>query len=446
MAAVPINPPTDGWSLTFRPRDWAALTTHLLRDDGAHGAVLLAKPSEGPRGARLLVRQVIPAIDRVDYVRGTTGFHALNPEFVRDCAMRAHANGWAYVAVHNHGGSGRVRFSSIDLASHERGYPALVQLINRPVVGLVLADGAAAGDIWLPDGGRADLAELIVAGRTVRRLRPTPASASSADGRWDRQVRVFGDAGQQVLSALRVGIVGLGGAGSMINEFISRLGVGHLVLIDGDLASEDNLPRLVGAEPNDVGVAKTTIAARSARRANPGVTVDEFVREIQRPDAQTALQGCDFIFLAADSHAARHFVNQVIEQQLIPGVQVGVKVPVSDDGTVGRIHVATRPLIPGNGCLWCNQLIDPTKLALDLAPETARPAARYVEELPAPSVIALNALAVAEAVNGFMMGMTGLFNQEGDPAYTVLFPREGDRQLHTPRRDPACGFCGDVRC
>jgi hypothetical protein len=418
----------------------------LLPDDGAHGAVLLAEPTEGPRGARLLVRQVIPAIDGVDYVRGTTGFHALRPEFVRDCAMRAHANGWAYVAVHNHGGFGRVRFSSIDLASHERGYPALVQLIDRPVIGLVLADGAAAGDIWLPDGGRADLAELIVAGRTVLRLRPTPALASSAGGRWDRQVRVFGDIGQQVLSALRVGIVGLGGAGSMINEFISRLGVGHLVLIDGDLASDDNLPRLVGAEPNDVGVAKTTIAAHSARRANPGVTVDEFVREVQRPDAQAALQGCDFIFLAADSHSARHFVNQVIEQRLIPGVQVGVKVPVSDDGTVGRIHVANRPLIPGNGCLWCNQLIDPTKLALDLAPETARPAARYVDELPAPSVIALNALAVAEAVNGFMMGMTGLLDEEGDPAYTVLFPREGDRQLHTPRRDPACGYCGDVRC
>ncbi|MFL0172332.1 ThiF family adenylyltransferase [Mycobacterium sp. SMC-21] len=418
----------------------------MLPDDGAHGAVLLAEPTEGPRGARLLVRQVIPAIDGVDYVRGTTGFHALRPEFVRDCAMRAHANGWAYVAVHNHGGFGRVRFSSIDLASHERGYPALVQLIDRPVIGLVLADGAAAGDIWLPDGGRADLAELIVAGRTVLRLRPTPALASSAGGRWDRQVRVFGDIGQQVLSALRVGIVGLGGAGSMINEFISRLGVGHLVLIDGDLASDDNLPRLVGAEPNDVGVAKTTIAAHSARRANPGVTVDEFVREVQRPDAQAALQGCDFIFLAADSHSARHFVNQVIEQRLIPGVQVGVKVPVSDDGTVGRIHVANRPLIPGNGCLWCNQLIDPTKLALDLAPETARPAARYVDELPAPSVIALNALAVAEAVNGFMMGMTGLLDEEGDPAYTVLFPREGDRQLHTPRRDPACGYCGDVRC
>lgn len=445
MAAAPINPPSDGWSLTFRSRDWAVLTTHLLREDGAHGAVLLAEPTEGPRGARLLVRQVIPAIDQVDYVRGTTGFHSLAPEFVRDCAMRAHAHGWAYVAVHNHGGYERVRFSDIDLASHERGYPALVQLLDRPVVGLVLAEGAAAGDIWLPGGGRADLAELVVAGQSVVRLRPTPASASSTDGRWDRQVRVFGDIGQEVLGALRVAIVGLGGAGSMINEFISRLGVGHLVLIDADLASEDNLPRLVGAEPNDIGVAKTIIAAHSARRANPDVMVDEFVGEVQRPDAQAALRGCDFIFLAADSHAARHFVNQIVEHHLIPGVQVGVKVPVSDDGTVGRIHVAVRPLIPGNGCLWCNQLIDPTKLALDLAPEMARPAARYVEEVPAPSVIALNALAVAEAVNGFMMGMTGLFDEEGDPAYTVLFPREGDRQLHTPRRDPACGFCGDVR-
>lgn len=418
------------------------LSEHLFAGSGERGAALLAEQTDGPRGQRLLVRHAILAVDGIDYVPGTTGFRALTPEFVRDCISRAHDGGLVYVPVHNHGGFDRVRFSDVDLASHERGYPALVQFTGNPVMGLVLTPGAAAGDIWLPDGTRAPLAELVVPGASVLRLRPAPAAASSSDDRWDRQARVYGDAGQDIFSALRVGVVGLGGAGSLVTEFLARLGVGHLVLIDPQNVDVTNLPRLVAAEPSDIGVAKTAVAARNARRANPAIAVDELIREVHDPVVLAALRECDYVFLAADSNSARHFVNQIVEEHLIPGVQVGVKVPVDDDGVVGRLHVAVRPLVPGVGCLWCNQLIDPSELAIELQPEEVRPGARYVDEVPAPSVIALNAVAVAEAVNRFMLGMTGLLTDD-DPSYTVMFPRERDTQIHSQRRDPTCRFCSD---
>lgn len=346
------------------------------------------------------------------------------------------------IPVHNHGGFDRVRFSDVDLDSHERGYPTLVQFTGNPVMALVLTRGAAAGDIWLPDGTRAELAELVVPGASVLRLRSVPAAISSSDDRWDRQARVYGDAGQDIFGAMRVAVVGLGGAGSMITEFLARLGVGHLVLIDPQDVDGTNLPRLVAAEPSDIGVAKVVVAARNARRANPGIAVDQLIKEVHDPAVLAALRECDYIFLAADSNSARHFVNQIVEEFLIPGIQVGVKVPVNDDGVVGRIHLAVRPLIPGVGCLWCNQLIDATELAIDLQPEEVRVGARYVDDVPAPSVIALNALAVAEAVNRFMMGMTGLLLDE-DPSYAVAFPRERDTQIHVQRRDTNCRFCGD---
>jgi hypothetical protein len=443
MARVPLNPPANGWSLVIRPRDWGTLTGHLFIGLGEQGAVLLAEQVPGPRGPRLLVRHVILAEDGVDYVPGTTGFRALAPHFVRDCALLAHSKGLVYIAVHNHGGFDHVGFSVIDLASHERGYPALVQLTGNPIAGLVLTPGSAAGDIWLPGGDRTELAELVIPGRRLVRLRPEPATSTAADDRWDRQARVFGDAGQNIFSQMRVAVVGLGGAGSLITEFIARLGVGHLILIDADIVTVDNLPRLVAAEQYDIGLPKTTIAARNARRANADVYVDEFILEVQHRDAQAALRLCDFIFLAADSNAARHFVNKIVEEQLIPGVQVGVKVPVEIDGTIGRIHTAVRPLVPGNGCLRCNGLINATELALDMAPADVRRAARYVDEVPAPSVIALNAVAVAEAVNSFMLGATGLLADDDAP-YVITFPRQADVQLHSPRRDIACSYCGEV--
>lgn len=466
MARIPLNPPARGWSLVIRRRDWATLTDHLFGSRGEHGAVLLAQPTDGPRGPRLLVRRVIPAIEGIDYVPGTIGHRALTADFVRDCAMLAAAQNLVYIPVHNHGGWNKVAFSPVDMDSHAHGYPAIVQLTANPVIGLVLTPAAAAGDIWLPNGSSAELAELVVPGRNLLRLRRTPAQPTGPNGsapggndmtppaesahpsgttdRWDRQARVYGDIGQHTLSQMRVAIVGLGGAGSIACELLARLGVGHLVLIDSQTATMDNLPRLVAARPDDIGRHKTELAARNARRANPDATVDELRRDVQEPQCLDALRQCDFILLAADSNAARHYVNQIVEEHLIPGVQVGVKVPVADDGTVGRIHTAVRPLVPGDGCLWCNQLINPTDLALELSPTGVREAAQYVDEVPAASVIALNAIAVADAVNQFMMTTTGLHRDDRGPVpYIITFPRESRVELHDPRRDPACPRCGD---
>lgn len=103
MARVLLNPPTPGWSLVIRPRDWATLSEHLFAEWGEHGAALLAECTDGPRGPRLLVRQVILATEGIDYVPGTTGFMALTAEFVRDCVSRAHDEGLVYIPVHNHG-------------------------------------------------------------------------------------------------------------------------------------------------------------------------------------------------------------------------------------------------------------------------------------------------------------------------------------------------------
>lgn len=57
--------------------------------------------------------------------------------------------------------------------------------------------------------------------------------------------------------------------------------------------------------------------------------------------------------------------NAVIQQYLVPGIQVGVSLPVATDGQIGEVHVAIRPLLPGVACQWCQELIDPSELALE---------------------------------------------------------------------------------
>ncbi|MEV4410555.1 ThiF family adenylyltransferase [Catellatospora sp. NPDC049609] len=421
---------------------WDDVSAHLFRDDrDEHGGVILAGLAPGPRGPRLLGRELILARDGIDYVPGTTGYRALSAAFVRDATLRAHDERLAYLAFHNHHGTTTVGFSRTDMASHESGYPALRQITGQVVGGLVLTPQAAAGDLWLPDRARIPLAELVVPGGILARMRPRPTATSVPDSRWNRQALVLGDRGQDILRRMRIAVAGLGGAGSILVEFLARLGVGYLVLIDDDIVETTNLSRLIAARHGDIGRPKTEPAARNARRANPDIKLTLIDEAIQSPRAQAELSQSDWIFLAADTHAARHWVNAIGHQYLIPMTQVGVKIPVTEDGTVGQIHAVSRLFLPGEGCMWCNGLVDPTQLAIDMAPSQQREAAQYVPEMPAAAVISLNGTATMEAVNHFLFAATGLHTTEDAIYSTLALPRTRERYLQRQQQRSGCTWC-----
>ncbi len=111
---------------------------------------------------------------------------------------------------------------------------------------------------------------------------------------------MFGDAGQEILGRQKVGVVGAGGAGSLIIEYLARLGVGHIVMADPDRIELSNLPRVVGSTRRDALASltgpnrpmrirtwgerlarhKTKIAARLARQANPKIVIERIEGDI----------------------------------------------------------------------------------------------------------------------------------------------------------------------
>ncbi|MGV5034070.1 ThiF family adenylyltransferase [Streptomyces sp. NRAIS4] len=251
----------------------------------------------------------------------------------------------------------------------------------------------------------------------------------------------MGDRGQEALARLRVAVVGLGGVGSILVEELARLGVGELVLIDSETVDATNVPRLLAAERTDIERQKTDLAARNASRANPQIRLTKIPRRVENPEALRELVLCDWIFLAADSHSDRHWVNAVVHEFLIPATQVGVKIPISRDGSIGQIHTATRLIAPGIGCMWCNGLIDPTELAIEMHPEAEREQARYLPGVPAPSVMPFNTLAVGEAVTHFLLASAGLHENDDDLGSVIHRPRTRERHLQDPRQNARCRWC-----
>ena len=447
------------WRLTIPAGLYAELQRHLFPGDGdEHGAVILAGTCESDRGLRLIARELHLARDGVDYVPGKRGYRMLKAEFIQRKILRARDRRLAYLAIHNHGGTDSVKFSMPDMASHERGYPALLDIARgMPVGALVIARSAVAGDLWFPGCARAPLSHAAIIGHRRQLLFPMLQSKAAPIGMYDRQSRLFGDTGQELLRHTRVGIVGLGGAGSVLAELLGRLGVGEFVLADPQRAEDTNLPRLIAARHRDAILPswlprmasdrlrskKVRMAARNIRRANRDAHIEALARDFLDADVAARFTDCDFLFLAADTMGARLLFNAIVHQYGVPGIQVGVKIPVDKDGTVGNVFCVSRMATPEKGCLWCNGLINPARLQDEAVPEVAKRGYSYLDDrgVTAPSVVTMNSIACAHAADDFLFHLTGLKHDDAETGWFRWNSRSGSAGYDMPRRDKDCAEC-----
>ena len=429
------------------------LMGHLFPGDfDEHGAIITAGFAKHGGEYRLFARELFIAREGIDYVAGTRGYRALTAQFIHRCITYCRDNRLVYLAVHNHGGSDSVAFSTVDFASHKRGYPALLDIARgMPVGALVFAENAAEADIWFPDGRRSSLRQVIVLGQRRRRLFHSPqrATAVHEERLYQRQVLLFGHEGQIDLERAKVAVIGLGGVGSLANEYLARLGVGHLVLVDPDRISESNFSRVIGSNVEDLasGAFKVDIAARVARQANPTIRLDIITDDIAKSRVASDLIGCDYLVLAADSMRARLVFNAIVQQYFIPGVQLGAK--VNHDPMTGQVLAAfsvMRRVLPGEGCLWCNHLVDAATLAKEWKSDEERKEQNYGVALANPSVITLNSIAAAHAINDFMFTFLGL--READSGY-MLYERfdhlKNRHEYIQPRWDTDCPECSATK-
>ena len=454
------------WSLRMDQKMYDELHRHLFPGDhDEHGAVLEAGLATIDGKQVLLARRLHKAKDGVDWLPGKRGYRMLPATYVTKRIRECRSERTVYLAVHNHGGYGSVEFSGIDLETHERGFPSLLDIMQGvPVGALVLAEDAIAGDIWT-QGGRFPLREMIVVGPTRKRLTPGPTAMSfSPETRFDRQVRLFGASGQAILKKSRVAIIGLGGVGILLAEYLGRLGVGEFILVDPDRLRPINLPRMVHSTNWDamtwlaadgqptwvqrlayrLAKPKVQLAWRIIKQANGQAVVRPFETSMEDRAALEAIKTCDYVFLAADSHRARLLFNALVHQYLIPGVQLGSRIR-SDaaTGAVDQVHTVTRWVLPHTGCLVCNEAINPARLQEESVTASMLKRQRYVDDpdVPAPSVITLNASSAAQAANDFLFHMTGLASSTAFAGYVRSHPLTRRVEMLRPRKSDDCPEC-----
>ncbi|MBR1736307.1 MAG: molybdopterin-synthase adenylyltransferase MoeB, partial [Firmicutes bacterium] len=122
-------------------------------------------------------------------------------------------------------------------------------------------------------------------------------------------LKEIGVKGQKKLKAAKVLIVGLGGLGTPLAQYLAAVGVGTLGLIDYDEVDSSNLQRQVIHGTRDVGRPKVASAKDSIKAINPLVKVETYNVMLTKENALEIIEQYDAVADASDNYKTRYLVN-----------------------------------------------------------------------------------------------------------------------------------------
>ena len=147
-----------------------------------------------------------------------------------------------------------------------------------------------------------------------------PTLSSDELERYARHIvlRDVGGPGQQKLKGARVLVIGAGGLGAPLLQYLAAAGVGTLGIVDDDRVSLSNLQRQIIHGTSDVGRAKTESAQEALYRINPHVKVEAHHTRLTPENAASLIGSYDVIADGSDNFSTRYLVSDTCYREKKP--------------------------------------------------------------------------------------------------------------------------------
>lgn len=144
--------------------------------------------------------------------------------------------------------------------------------------------------------------------------------------RYSRQIQLseLKTEGQQKLQDAKVLVVGAGGLGCPVIQYLAAAGVGNLGIVDFDLVEETNLHRQVLYATSDIGKSKAEIAAKRILEQNPFVNVEIFNLKLDNSNALEIISNYQIVADCSDNFETRYAINDACVYLNKPFVYAGI--------------------------------------------------------------------------------------------------------------------------
>ena len=128
----------------------------------------------------------------------------------------------------------------------------------------------------------------------------------------------IGEAGQLAIMNSSVMIIGVGGLGQLVAQYLAAAGIGHIRLVDGDVVELSNLPRQLLLRQTDIGKSKASVAKTTLNIAYPAVKIDVITENVNQDNwaaigRETSVSN-QVVFDCTDNFNSRQLINQMCVQ------------------------------------------------------------------------------------------------------------------------------------
>ncbi|WP_154795596.1 ThiF family adenylyltransferase [Occultella kanbiaonis] len=133
-----------------------------------------------------------------------------------------------------------------------------------------------------------------------------------------------GEDGQRRIMAAKVAVVGAGGLGSPVLQYLAAAGIGTIAIIDDDVVERSNLQRQVLHTVADLGRRKVDSAAERITEIAPQATLIKHAVRLDAYNAEQYLAGYDVVLDGTDNFTTRYAVNDTCARLGIPLVWASI--------------------------------------------------------------------------------------------------------------------------
>lgn len=431
--------------IKIRESTWRTVTNGMLaRTDVETAGIALCRPLD-TGGAPLLIVEQLQIVPDGGYAIREHDRLRIEPAALSQMTQRARDEKLAIFTLHTHPNSNAPWFSWADDEGDRRLMPAFHgQVPGLPHGSIVIAQTGEAMARAFDASGAQSPVGLDVVGKTLKRHQ---RATVSSDERFSRQRIALGESGQAVLRDLCVGIVGLGGVGSMVSAQVGHHGVGTALLMDGDVVETSNLSRVLGSISADADHStKVAVAERYLAASGCSTRVISLPHFLKRAEELRLLRQCDVIFACVDRHTPRALLNQLAYEAHIPLIDMGVGFRIDSRGAVEGSGGRAVVVGPDRPCLLCWDHIDPGRLREEAMTAEERAASARQGYLtgtdePQPSVMAFNTIVAGAAMVEFLRLVTAFAGSDSPPNRLAFDFARGEVHRNSLQHRPGCSVC-----
>lgn len=129
--------------------------------------------------------------------------------------------------------------------------------------------------------------------------------------RYQRQIRLpdLGQAGQEKLKQASVLVIGAGGLGTPVLQYLVGAGVGHIGLVDFDYVNISNIHRQILFNEDDEGQSKVITATEKLAQQNPHIRIQPIHQRINRDSVLEIIAPFDILVDGSDNFSTKYLLN-----------------------------------------------------------------------------------------------------------------------------------------